>query len=313
MNIKYLSRQNLINLFVSLISKLFPNKKTIDKLSESDDGELLYNGEKIGNSENIISISSEKNNAIKQKSDGLFVQDLSSHALETMYTESGAHGLRYYDNKLQYFYNDSWNNIATGNGNTTIITDKDIILSPNANNALVKYSNGYYVQSFMISQQINNAIVKYSDGYYVPKIPINNATTDDIDAMKDEIDEELIEQQRIFNEKYDIITTKIKEISSNTTKSKVHEYSGNNSDIESIIDISTLYDLSSNVILNLELMIVNNSDTELLTIKILENDIETLNDTLTKLEVQKYKLPNITNIEIFIKGNYQLFLYVNYV
>ena len=60
-------------------------------------------------------------------------------------------------------------------------------------------------------------------------------------------------------------------------------------------------------------MINNNSDTELLTIKILENDIETLNDTLTKSEVQKYKLPNISNIEIFIKGNYQLFLYVNYI
>lgn len=306
---KNFSRQNIIE----LITGLFLNKAILDNFSESDNKELLYNGKEIGSGK--VTISPDSNNAIKQRNNGIFVQDLSSHVLSTIYSESGSHGLRYYNNNLEYYYNNTWNKIAVSGsgGNTTIITDKDIILSPVANNALVKYSDGYYVQSFMISQQINNAIVKYSDGYYVPKIPINNATTDDIDAMKDEIDEELIEQQRIFNERYDIITTKIKEISSNTTKSKVHEYSGNNSDIESVIDISTLYDLSLNVILNLELMIVNNSDTELLTIKILENDIETLNDTLTKSEVQKYKLPNISNIEIFIKGNYQLFLYVNYI
>lgn len=306
---KNFSRENIIE----LITGLFLNKATLDNFSESDNKELLYNGKEIGSGK--VTISPDSSNAIKQRNNGIFVQDLSSHVLSTIYSESGSHGLRYYNNNLEYYYNNTWNKIAVSGsgGNTTIITDKDIILSPNANNALVKYSNGYYVQSFMISQQINNAIVKYSDGYYVPKIPINNATTDDIDAMKDEIDEELIEQQRIFNERYDIITTKIKEISSNTTKSKVHEYSGNNSDIESVIDISTLYDLSLNVILNLELMIVNKSDTNLLTIKILENDIETLNDTLTKSEVQKYKLPNISNIEIFIKGNYQLFLYVNYI
>ena len=60
-------------------------------------------------------------------------------------------------------------------------------------------------------------------------------------------------------------------------------------------------------------MIKNNSDTDILIIKILENEIETLNDTLTKSEVQRYKLPNIPSIEIFIKGDYQLFLYVTYI
>jgi hypothetical protein len=101
-------------------------------------------------------------------------------------------------------------------------------------------------------------------------------------------------------------------MSANTTKHKTHEFSGNNINLTSVININTLYSLSSNVILNLELMIKNNSDADILNIKILENDIETLNDTLTKSEVQKYKLPNIPNIEIFIQGDYQLFLYVNY-
>ncbi len=291
------------------ITKAFPNKNTLDKLSESTDGKLLYNGNEIGGgSGNSVNISPDSNNAIKVRENGLFVQDLSSHVLETVYSESGIHGLRFYNSKLQYYYNNQWNTISM---NTVV--DKDIILSPTANNALVKYSNGYYVQAFLISQQTNNALVKYSDGYYVPKIPANNATTDDIDALKDEIDDELTKQNQTFNERYDVITTKLLEISSNTTKTEVHEYSGSNINLDSVIDISTLYDLSSDVILSLEFMIKNNSDIDMLNIKILENEIETLNDTLTESEVQRYKLPNIPNIEIFIKGDYQLFLYVNYV
>lgn len=233
----------------------------------------------------------------------------STHETETINTEAGVHGLRFYNKKLQY-YNGVWNDIATG-GN--VVVDKDIIISPTANNALTKYANGYYVQSFLISGQINNALVKYADGYYVPKIPANNATTDDIDAIKDEIDEELLRQTQTFNERYDIITEKIKEITSNTTKFQTHEYFGDNLLLESVIDITTLYSISSDVILNLEFMLKNSSDTDSLTVQILENGIETLNDTLTKSEVQRYKLPSIPNIEIFIKGNYQLFLYVTYV
>lgn len=302
---KNFSRQNIIDIFKGL----FPNKNVLDNLSESTNGNLSYNGKEIGTGANI---SADKNNAIKQKLDGLFVQDLSSHVLETIYSESGAHSLRYYENKLQYYYNNKWNDISTG-GNTTIITDKDIILSPTANNALVKYSNGYYVQSFLISNKINNALVKYSDGYYVPKIPANSATTDDIEKVKDEINDKLKEQNQTFNERYDIITDKIQEISANTTKHKTHEFSGINTSLTSVIDISSLYNLTSDVILSLEFMIKNNSDTDILTIKILENEIETLNDTLTKSEVQRYKLPNIPNIEIFIQGSYDLFLYVNYI
>ena len=259
---------------------------------------------------NVLKEFSELNSVLLYK--GSPIIGTSTHEKDLINTEKGIHGIRYYDNKLQYFFNKQWNNISTG-GTTNIITDKDIVLSSAPNNALVKYSNGYFVQSFLISQKTNNALIKYSDGYYVPKIPANNATTDDIDEAKDEINDELIKQNRVFNERYDVITQKMLQIAGNTTKFQTYKYSGNNTKLSSVIDISTLYSLSSDVILNLEFMIKNNSESDILNIKILENDIETLNDILTKSEVQRYKLPNIPNIEIFIKGDYQLFLYVNYV
>jgi len=210
----------------------------------------------------------------------------STHETLSVNTEAGIHGLRYYNKKLQY-YNGKWNDIATGGGTTVV--DKDIVISPAANNALVKYGNGYYVQAFLISGQVNNALTKYADGYYVPKIPANNATTDDIDAAKDEIDDKIIQQTQIFNERYDIITEKIKVIAGNTTKSQTHEYNGYNLFLDSVIDISTLYSLSSDVILDLEFMLINKSDTDQINVKILENGIQTLNDTLAKSEIQRYK------------------------
>lgn len=52
------------------------NKDIIDKLSESADGNLLFNGQEIkGGSGSDITISEEDNNAIQQKDDGIFVED----------------------------------------------------------------------------------------------------------------------------------------------------------------------------------------------------------------------------------------------
>lgn len=52
------------------------NKTIIDKLSESADGNLLFNGQEIkGGSGSDITISEEENNAIQQKDDGIFVED----------------------------------------------------------------------------------------------------------------------------------------------------------------------------------------------------------------------------------------------
>lgn len=239
----------------------------------------------------------------------------STHESELFNTEAGVHGLRYFNNKLQHYANGKWNDITTGGGgsSTTIITDKDIDISPNANNALVKYSNGYYVQKFLISKQTNNALVKYSDGYYVPKIPANNATLEDVKAVKDEINEEIKEQRQISEDRYDVVTNKILEISANTTKHKTHEFFGSSTDFVSIADISELYSLEEVVIINLEFMIVNTSDKEAMALKIQENGIDTMNITLMESEVQKYKLSNVPNTEIFVQGNYKLYLYVNYI
>ena len=234
----------------------------------------------------------------------------STHETENINTASGVHGLRYYSNKLQY-YNGKWNDIATGGGTTVV--DKDIIISPTANNALKKYSNGYFVQEFLISKQVNNALVKYSDGYYVPSIPANMATVEDVNTAKKELQDDIIEQEQIFNTRYDVITEKLKEIGANTTKNKVNKYTGNEASLSSVLDISTLYNLNSNVILNMEFMIINESTNDLLTLVIQENGIETLNNSLHKTEVQRYKLPNIVNLEIFIQGEYTLYLYVTYI
>ena len=54
------------------------NKDTLNKLSESPDGNLLFNGQEIkGGSGSDITISEEENNAIQQKDDGIFVEDKS--------------------------------------------------------------------------------------------------------------------------------------------------------------------------------------------------------------------------------------------
>ena len=54
------------------------NKDIIDKLSESADGNLLFNGQEIkGSPSSDITISEEENNAIQQKDDGIFVEDKS--------------------------------------------------------------------------------------------------------------------------------------------------------------------------------------------------------------------------------------------
>lgn len=304
---KCFSRENIINIFVSL----FPNKKTLDKLGESTDGNLLFNGKEIEGSSDSVSISTESDNAIEEKTDGLYVKDLSSHLLETILSDDGIHGIRYYNSKLQYLNSSGvWVTISSSSSGTGT---GDIVISPATNNALTKYSNGYYVPAFLISGKDNNALVKYSDGYYVPKIPANMATTNDIDTLEEEVNDKLEEQSKTFNERYDIITEKLQEVAANTTKSQIHEYSGTTTTLSSIINITTLYSLSSNVILSLEFMIVNNSTNDLLTIVIQENGLETLNDTLSKSEVQRYKLPSIPNIEIFIKGDYTLYLYVTYI
>ena len=119
------------------------NYDILKEFAESSDSVLLYKGKPI-----VVT---------------------SKHETLNINTQSGVHGLRFHDERLQYYNynNDTWNDIITN------IEYKDIIISSSSNNALIKYSNGYYVQSFLISPQINNSIKKYSDGYYVPAFLIS--------------------------------------------------------------------------------------------------------------------------------------------
>lgn len=259
------------------------NIAVLNQFTESSDSTLLYKGKPI------IATS--------------------THETEKVNTEKGIHGLRYYNSKLQY-YNNKWIDIATGGGT---VVDKDIIISPTANNALEKLSNGYYVQKFLISKQANNALTKYSDGYYVPKIPVNNATLDDINDAKEELNDNITQNVQVINQKYTILTEKVEQISSSITKHKTHHFTGKNNNLTQIVDVSTLYNETENVILDMEFMIINKSADDLLIIKITENNVETLNDTLDYEEVQRYKLTSTSNIKIYIKGNYELYLYVQYI
>ena len=84
------------------------NLNVLKEFSESPDSVLLYKGKPI-----VVT---------------------SKHETEVINTENGVHGLRYYNKKLQCYFNDKWNDIATGGSAITV--DKDIILSPTANNIL---------------------------------------------------------------------------------------------------------------------------------------------------------------------------------
>lgn len=231
-----------------------------------------------------FSISSYANNAIKKYSDGYYVE---------------AHKVSPRSNNRLVKYSDGY-------------YVEDFIISSNANNALVKLSNGFYAPAFLISAKANNALVKYLDGYYVPALPVNNATTDDIDDAKDEINTIINNLQANVNNKYTTITNEIAKIASNTTKSNTHYYTGNNSVLDLVIDVTTLYN-SSNVILNFEILIQNTSTYEELELLIEENTIQTMNCLLEPEEIQRYKLTNIPEFKIYTKGNYKMYLYVNYI
>lgn len=236
----------------------------------------------------------------------------STHEDLTLISEVGVHGLRYYNGKLQYYGNNTWNDIATGGGGGGTVA-KDIVISPTANNALKKYSNGYFVQEFLISKQANNALVKYSDGYYVPKIPVNTATLEDISNAKEDIEDIIADNVDNINQKYYTLTQKVSEIASNTTKSKTHHYNSSSGDLKQVVDIANLYDESVNVILKMELMIKNKSDKNALVLQILENGIETMNIILEASEVQKYVLTSTPHIVIKVQGTYEIYIYVQYV
>lgn len=187
------------------------------------------------------------------------------------------------------------------------------IISSSSNNALSKLANGYFVPAFLISKQSNNALQKYSDGYYVPALPINNATIEDIEDAKNDLKTTINNNNIIINQKYDTVIQKLDIVTQSITKQQTHTFTSNNINLGLVVDISTLYNSTSNVILSMEIMIKNNSNTDLLSINFEEYNIHTMDSNLQPEEVQKYKLTNIPEIKIFAKGDYIMYLYVNYI
>ena len=250
---------------------------------------------------NVLKYFTEVNSTLLYK--GIPIK--STHETLSVVSKDGAHGFRFYEDKLQYLKNNTtWTNISIAT-NITLSTTKD--------NALVKYNNGYYVPAFLISKQPNNALVKYTDGYYVPKIPVNNATLEDVNKSKEDTLKAINDSEKNMMIQYNIISQRIEQIGATITKLDTHHYIGDNKISSLVVDISELYDNSINAILNSEILIQNKSNTNTLTLQIIENTIETLNDALQKQEVQRYKLTNTSNICINIKGEYELYLYVNYI
>lgn len=271
------SRENMIDLLVSL----FPNKKILDDFSESSDSSLLYKGNPI-------------------------TADMSDHEGKNVNSQDGIHGLRYYNQKLQY-YNGQWNDIATGG-----IVDKDIVISPNVNNALKKFANGYFVQEFLVSSASNNAIVKKSDGYYVKAI-IDYITEAELKNTQDSITEYVDKKIENVNNQYDTIIEKINAVQSSSTKIDELEYKGKQDALDLVVDISSLHQESQYVILNTRILIQNASTTEELELLIKEQGIETLHVSLKPLEVQSYDLDNASKICIYIKGHYEMYLRITHI
>ena len=82
------------------------NKDIIDKLSESADGNLLFNGQEIkGGSGSDITISEEDNNAIQQKDDGIFVEDKTEQInnIQTLVNQVSI-AQKTVNTRLDYFY-----------------------------------------------------------------------------------------------------------------------------------------------------------------------------------------------------------------
>lgn len=234
----------------------------------------------------------------------------STHETLNIDTENGVHGLRYYNNKLQYYANSIWNDIATGGSG--VVVDKDIIISPNVNNALKKLANGYFVQEFLVSSASNNAIVKKADGYYVKAI-IDYITEAELKNTQDNIIQYIDKEIEGVNDQYDTIIEKLMSIQSGSTKIDDLEYTGKKDTLELVVDISSLHQESQYVILNTRILIQNTSAKKDLEFLIKEQEIETLHVTLKPSEVQSYDLDSASKICIYLKGYYKMYLRITYI
>lgn len=78
---KNFSKEN----FIALIRGLFPNKKVLDKLSETSDGILVYDG--IGMTDTAV--SQKTGNLLQKRSDGLYAQDKAGNLASLLTNNKG--------------------------------------------------------------------------------------------------------------------------------------------------------------------------------------------------------------------------------
>ena len=125
------------------------NKDIIDKLSESADGNLLFNGQEIkGSSGSDIIISEENNNAIQQKDDGIFVED-KTEQIDNIQTQVNRVSIaqKTINGVTDYYFIGGMNPTNTNNinitSNTSIIYSLKQVLSYEDNTGLKISDDGY--------------------------------------------------------------------------------------------------------------------------------------------------------------------------
>lgn len=136
-------------------------------------------------------------------------------------------------------------------------------------------------------------------------VPDDNALLSDLDDLK-------VYLLQLHNQDIDLIHNALCNLDYSLQTQKSFEFNGNNNDFEQVTDITTLID-NTHSIIHLEILIQNVSNDNELYIQILENNILTEELILKQSEVQKYKLSNIRKYIINAQGEYNIFLYINYI
>ena len=222
------------------------------------------------------------------------------HALLSVVSNDGVHGLRIKDQKVQYYSKSelAWKDLLP----------QDIQISPNAYNALKKLPNGYYVEGFKISNKADNALIKKYDGYYVQKEK-NVAHTSDINTINNRIDTEVYN----INESLNTISSKLLELSGDLTKVKEYIYDDNTSEMTLVADISTLISPTDYVILNVRILAVNESNNNTAEIMTEEHGIQTMLVELDKSDVQQYDLGNANALKVYANGHVKIYIRITYI
>lgn len=184
-----------------------------------------------------------------------------------------------------------------------------IRLSTYINNALERKSDGYYVEKFKISEQPNNALKRFVDGYFVQQFPSDVLVQNDYDQIM----ARLSRGDTILQAQIDVLTDAIRQVLLDETKHKTHIFEGSALDEEVLVfDLTTQYNLTSNIIMHNEVLIHNPDPYIPLSVRFTEYDIQTMDIILKPRESQKYVLSNIADMKLFMKGIYNVHFDITY-